>query len=132
VLARLHFDLGWPSELIGTQSKNWEFDVTAFLGGEFDIEYISCEVKKSSAEISKLIDLMVRYGRDKSTIDECNSPSEINAFRKLAGLRNRNAPFFWAVGPNAINSAFRMSYAEGGAIFFEPVEPEAMAYPAEK
>ena len=31
VLARLHFDLGWPKELIGTQSKDWAFDVTTYL-----------------------------------------------------------------------------------------------------
>lgn len=32
VLARLHFELGWPKTLLGTQTKNgWTFDVAAYL-----------------------------------------------------------------------------------------------------
>lgn len=59
VLARLHFALGWPKELLGTQTeKDWAFDVATYLSGDLKGEYIACEVKKSTAEIDRLLELM--------------------------------------------------------------------------
>ncbi len=51
VLARLHFDLGWPKQLLGTQSVGFDFDVIAHADEEAANEHIACEIKKSVREV---------------------------------------------------------------------------------
>jgi len=106
-LARLHFDLGWPKELLGTQSKDWAFDVTTYLSPDHENEYIACEVKKSVAEIDQLVELMSRFGKVPSP-ERIVTPKarELNAFKKLQALRARRPPLFWAAGPASVGSAF--------------------------
>ncbi len=128
VLARLHFDFGWPSELIGTQSRKWEFDVTAYRKADADNEYIACEVKKTLGEIDQMVALMQRFARERSPAETVKRGKETNAYRKYAGLVARRPPVFWAVGPNGANRVFRMTYPDT-AVIFEAVSTDVLSYP---
>lgn len=125
-LSRLHFDLGWPPELLGTQSSDWAFDVAAYQRDDFINEYLACEVKKTDNEFASLIQNMKYFGA--SPEQKFANSKEKNAYKKVAGLRARRAPIFWAVGPGGTNAAFKMFYAEDGRIDFEEVPFEALRY----
>ncbi len=128
VLSRLHFKWGWPKDLIGTQSRGWEFDVTAYRASDPSTEYVACEVKKTVAELDELVELMQRFSTDRDAVDTLKSSREKNAFRKLKGLQARRAPIFWAVGPGGANNVFRMTYADGGAVIFNSASDDALTY----
>ena len=128
VLSRLHFKWGWPRELIGTQSRKWQFDVTAYRASDPNNEYEACEVKKTVAELDQLVELMQRFSRDRDAGDTLKSSKEINAFRKLKGLQERHASIFWAVGPNGASKVFRMTYTDGGAVIFKSASDDALTY----
>ena len=127
-LARLHFDYGWPKELIGTQSIDWAFDLVTFLPGE-DTEFIAGEVKKSAKEIDTLLDLMKKFGLDPGLAEPTRS-KERNAFKKVAGLRSREAPIFWALGPDGLSHVFQVRYRQSGILEFEPAFGAQLNYPA--
>jgi hypothetical protein len=128
VLSRLHFKWGWPKELLGTQSRKWEFDVTAYRASDPNNEYVACEVKKTVAELGQLVELMQRFSRDRDAGDTLKSSKEINAFRKLKGLQERHVSIFWAVGPNGASKVFRMTYTDGGAVIFKSASDDALTY----
>jgi hypothetical protein len=127
-LSRLHFNWGWPKELIGTQSRKWEFDVTAYRSSDLSNEYVACEVKKTVAEQDQLVELMQRFSTDRNAGDALMSSREKNAFRKLKGLQARRASIFWALGPNGTNKVYRMTYTDGGAVIFKSASDEALTY----
>ena len=128
VLARLHFKWGWPKELIGTQSRHWEFDVTAYATTDLKNEFLACEVKKTVAELDQMVELMQRFSTDSNVDDIPKSPKEKNAFRKLKGLQARQASVFWAAGPNGVSKVFRMTYADKGKVFFKTASEDALTY----
>ncbi|HZP09659.1 hypothetical protein [Methyloceanibacter sp.] len=121
VLARLHFELGWPKELLGTQTRPaWAFDVATYLSTDAKLEYIACEVKKTSAEIGKLLELMDRFGKDPLAAPVARK--ELNAFRKVKALRSHRPRFFWAVGPGRSGHAFRVEYSEEDVIVLHEIQ----------
>jgi hypothetical protein len=128
VLARLHFDLGWPKKLIGTQTKDWAFDAATYLSSDSHVEYIACEVKKSTTELEHLVDVMNRFGKAPHG-DGIRAPKEENAFKKLEALRSRRPAVFWAVGPGGSNYAFKMGYAKDGLVSFQEIAIGELAYP---
>lgn len=129
VVARLHFDLGWPKELIGTQSLDWAFDVTAYLSIDSKIEFIACEVKKSVREMNQLVEHMIRFGTA-SSVDQLVAPKdkELNAFRKLRALRRRKPPLFLAVAPGGIGRAFSVQYPGDDIVRFQEIAVQQLAY----
>ena len=127
VLSRLHFDRGWPKDYLGTQSKEWAFDVAAYLPSNPTREYVACEVKKTERELEQLIALMRRFGESEPIGDL--RKEELNAFRKVKGLRSRRAPLFWAVGPGGINAVFRVIYSDGDLVTFEEAPLAELQYP---
>ena len=129
VLYRLHFKWGWPKNLLGTQSKKWDFDVIAYRASDLSNEYVACEVKKTVAELDQLVELMGRFSAVRDLRDAPKSKREENAFRKLTGLQERRAPIFWAVGPNGANKVFRMTYTDGGALTWKSASDDALTYP---
>lgn len=128
VLARLHFDLGWPKDLLGTQSRGYEFDVTAYRSSDLANEFVACEVKKTIRELDQMVELMQRFAAENTPPSSVGPGKELNAYRKLKGLEARRAQVFWAVGPNGANYVFRMKYSEDGAAF-EAADLTALAYP---
>lgn len=107
-MARLHFDFGWPHNRIGTQSEDWAFDIVAFQA-QSDCEWIAGEVKKTQLEINQLLELMRGFGCDPSS-EEPRSGKPRNAYKKVAALRRRQPPLFWAIGPNGFSRVFRVQY----------------------
>jgi hypothetical protein len=124
VLARLHFDLGWPKHLLGTQSPGWAFDVTAYQPLDLKNEHIACEVKKSVSEVHQLVELMVHFGQNQPA-GELGGPKK-NAYRKVKALRERRPPLFWAVGPNE-SHVFRMDY-DRERVMFEQTSGQELRY----
>lgn len=116
-LARLHFDWGWPEELIGTQSSDWAFDLVAYLPG-CDSEIIAGEVKKTRKEIDELIELMNGFCKSSGDMEGL-SAKERNALRKVAGLRRSSARVFWALGPDGYSRSFIVSYSENEEIHLQ-------------
>lgn len=131
VLARLHFDLGWPKELLGTQSKGWAFDVATYLSSDSDDEYIACEVKKTTAELDQLVALMNRFGKSPAA-NQPMASKERNAFRKVQALRQRQPRLFWAVGPGGSGHAFRMGYSAEGVVSFQKILFDELHYTRSK
>jgi hypothetical protein len=129
VLYRLHSKWGWPKDLLGTQSRKWEFDVTAYRASDLKKEYVACEVKKTAAELDQLVELMQRFSADCDLYDAPKSAREKNASRKLKGLQARQAPIFWAVGPNGANKVFRVTYTNGGTVSLKSASDDALTYP---
>jgi hypothetical protein len=127
VLARLVFDLDWPIELLGTQTKKVRgFDVATYWPENPHAECIVCEVKKSTAELNQLIDLMKEFGMDPDA--DKIALKEQNAHRKVKALRLSRPPFFWAVGPGGTEYAFKMRYLEDNVISFQKIAKQELRY----
>ena len=116
-LARLHFDHGWPKQLIGTQSVDWAFDVVAFQPDQAT-ETVAGEVKKSENELDQLIRLMEHFGRWPEIVEPVAPAKDRNAYKKVDALRARRVPLFWAVGPDGLSKVFRIQYGALGEIDF--------------
>lgn len=127
-LARLHFDFGWPKDLIGCQSPDWAFDLVASLPDQFS-EHIAGEVKRSSKEVDDLIAYMVGYGANPSATEPLESGKQRNAFKKVVALRKRRAPIFWAVGPDGDSRAFRVRYRDDDEVVLDQVDVGELRYP---
>lgn len=126
-LTRLHFEYGWPRNLIGSQSKDYAFDVAAVTSIDSSNEHIACEVKKTELEIQRLVTMMQDLAARNVTSESDLTKHQINAYRKLNALRERKAPVFWALGPNRTGQIFQMSY-ENGEAHFHSCGTEALAH----
>lgn len=126
-LARLHFDFGWPAELIATQSADWAFDLVAFLPDR-STEFVAGEVKKTSREVEQLIELMMFFGRHASAAPPKAGKAR-NAYKKIAALRARQPPLFWALGPNGLSRAFEAKYGANESVELVPVANHALSFP---
>ncbi len=125
-LARLHFEFGWPKELLGTQSSDYAFDLVAFLD-ESSGEHIAGEVKKTAREVTELIAHMRNF-LDKGQVDAVGLQGKaLNAYRKLASLAKRRAPIFWVVGPGGLNKAFAVNY-DGDLPRLMPAPPSILNF----
>lgn len=108
---RLCRDFGWPSDLIGLESKgNWAFDLMAY--GDAGEARIACEIKKAVRELDEMLAAMERYMVEPPLIEEPAQSTHRNAYRKVKGLREFRPSFFWAVGPGGYEKVFRLEYAE--------------------
>lgn len=106
VLARLHFDLGWPRAHIGTQSAgDWAFDVVATSSEKSLDEFIGCEVKKSVGEIDRLLKYMSVFA-ERPDAQHNGQHAQKNAYKKIAALRKRKPSFLWLVGPERYEFVF--------------------------
>lgn len=126
-LSRFHFELGWPKELLGTQSVDDAFDAMAYVSSDTTSEYVACEVKKTTKELDFLTRTMLKLSTLPPTANVVNK--EKNAYRKIKALRARRAPFFWAVGPGGGSVAFKLTYLDGGPIIFDEVAVRNLGYP---
>ncbi|MDF2114690.1 hypothetical protein PY365_03830 [Roseiarcaceae bacterium H3SJ34-1] len=126
-LCKLHFDFQWPKQLLGTQSVDWAFDVTAYLEADLLNERIACEVKKTADELIQLVELMHHFRRSTTECPKAGKPR--NAYKKVQGLRARRAPIFWALGPGGQSLVFNVSYDEDGTLSFDEASSAALAYP---
>ena len=123
-LARLHFDLGWPKNLLVSQPGNWALDLAALSADGKTT--IAGEVKKTHKETEDLIKHMRALGETPDTA-EPSGPAR-NAFRKVSALRKNCAQLFWAIGPDGYEQVFSVNYEEAPLIRFIPVDKESLRY----
>lgn len=125
-LGRLHWNYGWPANLIGTQSSDWAFDLVAFRPN-CETEHIAGEVKKTVSELDMLVGFMEQYGSDPD-IAAPPSGKALNAYRKVAALRARRAPIFWAVGPSGYSAVYRVEYDEKCRIALQVADDDVLQF----
>ncbi len=128
-VARLVQQYGWPSELVGTQTKYpWPFDLACY-GTSLETERLVCEVKKSRQEVEVLLRHMIDYGRKMPQTLEPVLSKERNAYRKVKGLRISRADLFWALGPAGASHLFRVKRnGLGPLIEFTDVPESLLAF----
>ena len=114
-------NFGCTRGCLGTQSKNYEFDVIAFKPEDLINEYIAGEVKKTSSEIDRLLKCMTEICLDGSLDSHPILPAKVNAHRKCLGLRRCKAPYFWAIGPDNDSRLFKVLYHDDGKITFDSI-----------
>ena len=119
-LARLHFDHGWPLASLGLQSRDYAFDIVAFVGND-DVEHIGGEVKKTATEAEHLIRLVQEFAQGEVTDPNELKGKELNAYRKLTALRSRKIPVFWVVGPGGFSRVFSVEHGQDGYAKFREV-----------
>lgn len=121
-IARLGLDLGWPSDLLGMQSKGWAFDFIVLEGNNSSQEYIAGEVKKTERELDNLILNLKQFGKERVIDLPANEQKKGNSFKKWKALMDRKAPFLWAVGPNNYTHAFSIQYKSNNRANFSSIE----------
>jgi hypothetical protein len=135
VLGRLHRDYGWPVGLLGCQpsagsvaaAHHHAFDFVAY-GDEADgVGQILGEVKKTSAEVRKLIKSMIRLSEDFEPAASEPEKALVNAYRKVQRLAETRAPILWVVGPYPESHVFAVDYAKGRPKL-APASHEALSY----
>lgn len=117
-LGRLHRRYDWPKRLLRAQSVDWAFDLVAMRPGESN-EYIAGEIKKTRCEVDHLVELMEHFGCHPDLAEPAKSGKARNAYKKMAALRLRRAPIFWAVGPDGYSRIFNVTY-DGGGVSLSP------------
>jgi hypothetical protein len=127
-LARLHFDYGWPADLLGTQSRKWEFDIVGYTNAAEDNEFLAGEIKKSVREATTLIEDILSLSGS-GLVKVSGSAALRNSIKKYNGLVERRAKVFWVVGPNNFNRAFRVSELDEGKIAVVETNSDALAFP---
>lgn len=114
-LGRLHLDFGWPRELLGTQSRDYAFDIVA-VDAATTRERVAGEVKKTEAEVTQLIAFMLEFSGSGKPLPASQNlrGKALNALRKVQALSARRVPFFWAIGPNGMHRLFAVTYDNAG------------------
>lgn len=123
---RLSFEFGWPENLIATQSSDGAFDVIAFRQSR-ENEFIAGEVKKSQRETERLIELMRNFGSNPEAGEPRSGPTR-NAFKKVAALRRRKPPIFWAIGPGGLSYVFSVEYGPNEKIELKAIKETSLAF----
>ncbi|XLZ69492.1 hypothetical protein ABT364_23615 [Massilia sp. SR12] len=123
-LMRLHRDFGWPIHRLGLQSKTWAFDLVGYAND--GTEQLVCEVKKTRKEVDRLIEFMMLH---RATPNDANlglKGAELNAMRKVIGLRKCAAPIFWVLGPGRYEQVFGVTYTPNGHVTLTPIDVGAL------
>jgi hypothetical protein len=108
-LARLHFDYGWPPNLLGVQPKTWAFDLAAY-GADRQYRILG-EVKKTDKEAKSLISDLTR-----ACAAQSSSAIPMNSAKKWNELVRGRPPTLWIIGPAGCSRVFRCSYPTDVAV----------------
>lgn len=126
-LARLHFDHGWPKQLLGMESPSFAFDLVA-MDPDTQTMFIACEVKKTAKELGDLLAFMRELGLNPAA-DKPKTGRLLNAYMKVLGLRKHRPQLFWALGPNGLSEVFRPRYGGKGEIELMPTVESELRFP---
>lgn len=125
VLARLHFDHGWPLNLLGNQPRNWAFDFAAYDPVDPSRYRILGEVKKTSNEAEDLVaDLLRACGEQSSAAIRRNSA------KKWDGLLQVAPPILWVIGPAGYSRVFNCTYPTDGTVNLQETTAVALRFAA--
>jgi len=123
-LARLHLLHGWPKEQLGMQPNGWAFDLAAHETSVEQRPRILGEVKKSSAELKRLRDELLKLSSGAATTEV-----SANSAKKWQALLATKPDTVWLLGPNEESYVYAPSYASAGCALQE-VNLSALAYSA--
>lgn len=121
-LARLHYLHQWPKECLGTQSKDWAYDIVGFRASDEECPVLLGEVKKSAREIRALRDDLLALA--KGTVRSSRSQ---NVLRKWDALLVSRPALLWLVGPREETYLYAPEYSGAGAKLHE-VSESALHY----
>jgi hypothetical protein len=111
-LARLNKLHGWPAGQLGTQfGRSWAMDLVVF-DEALDRPIIVGEIKKSVAEVKKLLRLMSLYAAEDAMPTEPTRQIERNAYRKVTAIREAWPDVLWVVGPAGHDHVLRIRRTE--------------------
>ena len=85
-----------------------------------------CEVKKTRKEVDKLIEFMKRHQATPSSKENELKGAELNAMRKVIGLRRSRASVFWILGPGGYEQVFSVNYNADGSVTLDHAHVEAL------
>lgn len=128
-VARMHFDHGWPVDLIGTQSKKGEFDLVGYLDIEARDEHLAGEIKKSPGEVASLLTNLASLSGS-SFIEPDGSATRRNSIKKYNGLVERRAKVFWVLGPGGLQHVFRVTGLNENRIVLTEATPDVLDFPS--
>lgn len=127
--ARLHFEHGWPIELLAMQPhKDYAFDLASFMPPNLADEYIAAEIKPTVREFAALSSNLRRCCLDDHDDDCVTKKPRRNAHRKWSALRARKPPLLWLVGPSPHSEVYRLLHRPDGVIEMEPVDNSALDF----
>jgi len=125
-LARLHLDLGWPCQSLGSQSEeSWAFDLFVVKPASPERYYIAGEVKKNNREVDHMVAWMLDSCADSNFVVAAAKGPRLNAHKKWLGLKQHRPPFFWAIGPGKYYRLFTVEYSEAGAVSMTEIDDHA-------
>ena len=127
-LGRLHREHGWPANRLGLQSATWAFDLVGYQG-DLAREQVVCEVKKSDAEVRKLMGFMTENANTATDMATRLKGAELNAFRKVLALRQSDCLVFWALGPGGAGSVFNVIRSSTGVHLLPATESQLCVGP---
>ena len=72
---------------------------------------------------------MSAFGADPNAPEPGKSQQKArNAFRKMAALRDRKAPVFWALGPDGYSRVFLPKYLDSGVVELTEASSSALNF----
>ncbi|RYH31539.1 MAG: hypothetical protein EON54_21265 [Alcaligenaceae bacterium] len=122
-LARLHFDYGWPVDLLANQPRTWAFDLAAHNRASPNSYRILGEIKKSESEAERLVQDLKRAGSASTT--ETILP---NSARKWDALVRLRPSLLWIVGPSGFSKVYRCDFSELSTVRLEESGMDALRY----
>lgn len=109
-VGRLHLDFGWPADRIGMQSADWAFDFVGYASADHSRMELAGEVKKTEAEIDRLVADLVSHADDRPDAPMSSKPRHLNSFRKWEAPRRERPALFWAVGPDGYGTVLVLKH----------------------
>ena len=125
MLARLHFEQGWPAESLGAQSEDWAFDFVCYGANESAV--VAGEVKKTVKELKAMLTFMGQFAAAPES-PEPRRPAEKNAFRKVRALRVLRPSRFCAVGPGRHVQVFGVDIDSKGRFALDPMTEAHLSF----
>jgi hypothetical protein len=110
------------------QSKDWAFDFVAYAPGIDEKPCVLGEVKKTSAEVRRLVRDMLAFSATPTIELPKQEPVRNNSLRKWQSLLNAQPRVLWIVGPATESYVFFVSYPSPGKATLLQASPTALAY----
>ncbi len=124
-LARLHFDYGWPVDLLANQPRTWAFDLAAHDRADPNSYRILGEIKKSVKEAERLISDLTSAASGRAV--ESILPNSAKKWDALSRLRPR---LLWVVGPSGFSKVYWCDFSVRDTVRLKETTIDALRYEA--
>ena len=127
--ARLHFEHGWPVDLLGMQpNKDSALDLAAYRPTDLINEFIAGEIKPTARELAALSKNLRKCCTGEHDEACIKDKAKRNAHRKYSALQARKPAIFWLVGPSPHNEVYRLSYPSEGIIEMQQTDSSGLNF----